>query len=415
MTREESASGWAADSALLKTSTLSRSWLVTLVLACSGLRGAMAQDVAVHDSAGVIIVVNRRPLWTHGSGWVIDPGPMVDIGDNEDVPGAALYRVRGAIRVGDGRIVVADERQRLLFFDDRGRFLHATGRRGGGPGEFEALALLGRYRGDSVYTVDVARDAFSVFDSEGRFGRSEPLISRGVGVGYQPRGTLGDGAMILTSGTLPLGGVPLREFLWSYLIVTDDRLVPVDTLGMFPKTVAGNANGSLYFAPFAETVVCRTMICTGFSNEIAIQFVRPDGEVARIAQVPFEPFRITGRRWDAFVKWQLARFEQPRYPPSVKERARREMDRNEHAEQLPAFARMLSDPLGNIWLQEYPFAGMRDPRWQVVRPDGRWLGAVAFPGAFEPYEIGMEYILGVWRDDLGVEHVRQYRLRREAR
>lgn len=31
---------------------------------------------------------------------------------------------------------------------------------------------------------------------------------------------------------------------------------------------------------------------------------------------------------------------------------------------------------------------------------------------FEIYEIGVDYVLGLWKDDADVEHVRMYRLER---
>lgn len=383
-----------------------------LFVAVSTATKMHAQDVTVRDSAGITIISNHAPLWGIGSEWSVDTVPTIDISE-VDADSTALYRVRSVFRLDDGRIAVADETQRLLVFDRHGKYILTAGRRGAGPGEFEALALAGRYRGDSIFAVDVGRDVFSVFDSHGQLGRSMRMSPRGVLGGYQPRAVFGDGDMVLTATSLPLGGPPREEFLWSYLIVTDDQLVPRDTLAHFPKTTGENASASVYFAPFAETVVADTLICWAFSDRIAVRFIRRDGKVVRIAHVPFERYRITRRRWDAYVQWRLARFDQRNYPPSVRARAMQEMDRSKHAAQLPAFARMLADGDGNLWLQDYPFAEMRPSNWQVLRHDGRWLGTVGLPTRFDPHDIGRDYILGVWRDELGTEHVRLYRLERK--
>ena len=54
-------------------------------------------------------------------------------------------------------------------------------------------------------------------------------------------------------------------------------------------------------------------------------------------------------------------------------------------------------------------------------PDGTWLGTVSLPPRLvrayihyrSPYlEIGDDYILGVWKDELDVQYVRMYRLNR---
>ena len=84
------------------------------------------------------------------------------------------------------------------------------------------------------------------------------------------------------------------------------------------------------------------------------------------------------------------------------------------------------DAVGNLWVEPYSPPGSEIPRFQVYAPDGSWLGTVAVtPGlALElgdtglrlgqgpraGFEIGDHYILGVWRDELGVEHVRLYGL-----
>jgi hypothetical protein len=44
----------------------------------------------------------------------------------------------------------------------------------------------------------------------------------------------------------------------------------------------------------------------------------------------------------------------------------------------------------------------------VFDPSGKLLGAVAMPPGFAPSEIGRDYVLGVWKDDVGLEHVRRY-------
>jgi hypothetical protein len=38
------------------------------------------------------------------------------------------------------------------------------------------------------------------------------------------------------------------------------------------------------------------------------------------------------------------------------------------------------------------------------------LGNVPMPDRFEPMQVGDNYVLGVWKDDLDVQHVRMYRL-----
>ena len=59
----------------------------------------------------------------------------------------------------------------------------------------------------------------------------------------------------------------------------------------------------------------------------------------------------------------------------------------------------------------------------MYAPDGSWLGSVAVPPGLgrerrlglafrRTWEIGDDYIIGVWRDELDVEHVRLYDLQK---
>ena len=49
-------------------------------------------------------------------------------------------------------------------------------------------------------------------------------------------------------------------------------------------------------------------------------------------------------------------------------------------------------------------------RWAVFDPEGRWLGDVETPRGGRVWDIGNDYVLGVWQDALGVQQVRMYRL-----
>jgi len=50
------------------------------------------------------------------------------------------------------------------------------------------------------------------------------------------------------------------------------------------------------------------------------------------------------------------------------------------------------------------------PTWTVFADDGHVLGTVDTPPGLEIYQIGNDYVLGVWRDETDVEHVRLYGL-----
>ncbi len=79
-------------------------------------------------------------------------------------------------------------------------------------------------------------------------------------------------------------------------------------------------------------------------------------------------------------------------------------------ETKPAFGgEMRVDATRHLWVLELNDTGA-DPSWSVFDTDGVWLGVVTLPSRFTPMDIGTDYVLGLWRDADGVEHVRMYEL-----
>ncbi len=79
-------------------------------------------------------------------------------------------------------------------------------------------------------------------------------------------------------------------------------------------------------------------------------------------------------------------------------------------ETMPAYADLLVDAEDNLWVEEYRRPGVEAARWQVFDPDGELLGAIETPRRFNVFEIGGDFVLGRWVDELDVEHVQLYKL-----
>ena len=90
---------------------------------------------------------------------------------------------------------------------------------------------------------------------------------------------------------------------------------------------------------------------------------------------------------------------------------------------FPPVAGLVVDAEGHLWVREWSAseAGMPD-QWSVFGPDGRWLGVLpALPdlmlchGFLGPCWIDRDFLLAVRRDELGIERVEGYRIRRSGR
>jgi hypothetical protein len=94
---------------------------------------------------------------------------------------------------------------------------------------------------------------------------------------------------------------------------------------------------------------------------------------------------------------------------------RRSIAERPKPERKPAISRIIVDDLGHVWAGEYQPAWAPDRssrRWLVFDPEGRLLGRIQLPGTLTPLHIGRDFVLGTWRDDLDVEHLRLYALQR---
>ena len=88
---------------------------------------------------------------------------------------------------------------------------------------------------------------------------------------------------------------------------------------------------------------------------------------------------------------------------------------------------ILVSPEGFLWVKEWSASESGIPdQWSVFSPDGRWLGVLSFPPnpaapdlqmcgrQSTPCWVGGDFFLVVRRDELGVERVEGYRIRRNG-
>ena len=125
-----------------------------LAVACGGEAGSGGGST-VRDSSGIAIVESRGGSWQSGEEWTVAAEPSLVIGVLEGDPEYQLFDVGGAMRLDDGRIVIANAGSlQLRFYDESGAFLHAVGGQGDGPGEFQDIGWLAPLGSDTLATYD---------------------------------------------------------------------------------------------------------------------------------------------------------------------------------------------------------------------------------------------------------------------
>lgn len=364
----------------------------------------------VRDSAGIRIVENQAPggdvaLWSVGA------NPLVDIGVLEGDEVYQLFGVGGVVRLEEGRIVVANGgTHELRFFDPDGRYLMSAGREGEGPGEFRGLERIAVV-GDSVVAHDWRLGRISVFDFEGNYVRSA-LVQ---GEQTSPVGVFGDGNWLFTSGfsfvPSPVSKVVRDTTLF---VILSPGAIPLDTIGRFPRVeffvMSTAQQGRATSRVFGRTTlhsVSGSHAYIGPTDRYEIFRYTSDGQLDLVVRKEHEHLAVTNADIDARKQERLE--ESSGSWRQTLERMYLDMPM---PATMPAFADLEVDVNGNLWVQEYRGPGDDQPRWTVFAPDGHVLGWVETPPGLEIQQIGNDFVLGTWQDEMEVEHVRLYELGR---
>lgn len=379
--------------------------LAPLLPACAA-PDAAPSDVIRRDSAGIEIVESLRPAWGDSALWRVDPDPLLDLAAAGSGPRHQFDRVRGMARLSSGALVVANAgSDEVLWFSAEGRFIGAAGGPGEGPGEFDNLQQI-ELAGDTVLALDY--DETIAF-----FGLGRELVRT-----VRPRPNVR--SIHFLDGAPDGGSIVARTLLtypeaYGQLRYPDALLLyglegtPGDSIGRLPggeEYITEHLMGRPLFPLDAVIDTHGASIFTGASDLMQVEELSAAGDTLRILRIPGHPLALT----DAQVQAERdARLDVPlpqgmTLPPPL----RQAIEEMPAPASRPAYDRMIVDPTGAVWLR--PFRGLseRGPAeaWLVLGADGRWLGSVGFPADFRVLEIGVDEVLGVWEDEMDVQHPR---------
>jgi hypothetical protein len=404
-----------------------RSFILSLMLywflsACSG-DAHRSSDSVVRDSAGITIVENVEPQSSAATTWRLSAEPTADIGVVAGDPGQELFAVSDAIRLANGNIVVVNAGTlELRFFRDDGSYLFSAGRQGDGPGEFQSVRWVQSFGDDSIVAYDVRHNRLSYFSIGGGFGRSVTLKSQdrmpyGFAIGLFEDGT----ALWNTDQRIGQTG-SYRQAELQYRFAADGES-SIDSVGwsagrdifQFPFE-GGSLGGPLPFGRHTQYAVHGQQYYVATNDTYEIKVYASTGEMRSVIRKRQENLPVTEQDLDAFQYEMEPRFR--RVAPRNRQRARRIFEQLLLPETMPAFGRPSSarkqtlhvDSERNVWVLEYNRRGDASVRWTVFDPDGMLLGTLIAPDGLDILDIGSDYVIGVWRDSLDVEHVQLYDL-----
>lgn len=390
----------------------------------AGCSAPQRPTAPARDSAGIAIIESPAPLWATGKGWVVGDSPMVDI--------AGIGSPDAALRLSDGRIVVADGRPvGLRYFAADGRPLYDVGRAGDGPAELRSIYQVDLAAADTVVVYDLAKRTLFLFDPNGSLARSvvvaESLTPRGTN-GFLPKGITADGRYLFQRDEVafPFVGAP------GSLLADSTRLFWFSRQGALTDSTARLVAGELYgfelkgrgdqrivtplgrpLAPALRVVTGGGMVWAGDGSSWTVLGYDAHGVATRFLRIPRERVPLTAALRDSFITRYRARVAGAARP-SVPAQLAEGIGSAPFSDRLPAYNELIAGEDSTLWVQHVGLLeglpGDASLVWTVFGTDGRWLGDVTMPPQFRPTATGHGWILGLWRDPTGAAHVRLYPL-----
>lgn len=356
---------------------------------------------------------------TQAPEWTVGPRPVVEIGDDADPP-RQFNRIGSVRRLADGSIVVANSgSSEIRVFGPRGDYLRTISRKGQGPGELNILSQL-ILAGDTIIAPEAQPGASVVhfFSPTGFLSRVQ-LKAPGRG-GISIVGRFSDGRFAVAPGFRVLPELPVGTMYTDTVRLGTIRLAETATpawIGDFPSSEIWLVDSpfvpgrpfpvDFFFGLRRARAVSGNRLWVGDSRTGTIKLFASDGKPAGTLTVPIASRGFRADVLDRAKAVQLAAATSRIDTVLVNGRYAAPRPR-----QVPRFTELVPGPRGEMWVRLFEEDPAEPTQFVVLNEAGRAVGRVALPRGFTAQDIGDEYVLGVHRDEDGVEHVVEYALHR---
>jgi hypothetical protein len=380
-----------------------------LAQALAACRGGPAPDVTVSDSAGIRITLSTGTDRTFA---LVEPEPVLSLGGADAAGATQFFRIAGVYVDRRGNVWVADGASaELRLFRADGTHWKTRGGQGAGPGEFRRLRLLGAFGGDSVACWDDGLARLTVFDGQGELARTTSLPP---GRDPAPRAyaVFPDGTLLAQFPRM-LDGASLEP---GHLLRDTTRLERVDLPRRGREAVAeapgptwlwtGHSQIPLPFTVNPAFDLDGESLHLAAGHAFRVRVLR-DGRLVESYGVMRNPREVTAGDVASYVSLMEGSLPEPQ---------RREylsvLDHPSRPRHLPAYSHVVATGDGSVWARVYAPDLFAAATWDVFDGERRWRGQVRTPAGFMLDQVRGDIVVGVWRDSLGVEHVRLYRIAR---
>ncbi|HSW28599.1 MAG TPA: hypothetical protein VLH75_03800 [Longimicrobiales bacterium] len=384
-------------------------FVLALTPAC-GNEGDADFSVITRDSAGITIIEYQDDPVRQGSYRVTAEVPDLELGSRMAAGPELFDDIAAAYFLEGGQTVVGERGTgELRLFDGRGAHLATLGGRGGGPAEFEMLQTSFKGLADTVVALD-ARGPKVVKFSSGRFVGSSVVEPPGTAARLPVVvGAFDDGSVLATAvepgpstGNLTRPQVQVI----SYSSWGARQAVVGSFLGPERTSVKNGPVVTSHIVPLGRSSYIRAwgegfVAADNYLSEL--QFYTQSGALRSIVRWPSNLDSDGGAgRLQAYVDSVIETVEEGQRPA-----VRSMLESLPRSPGYPVIDGMIGTDDGSVWVR----TSATDANiWLDVAPRDGIRTRVHLPPSFQPTDIREGRVLGIWRDALGVQFVRAYRL-----
>lgn len=383
-------------------------------------------QVDVSDSMGAWVASNTGGAWSQADAWGLGADPVLRLGEASGSDHEMFYGLRDASRGPDGRIAVTNAgTYEVRIYSPRGRHIRSFGRQGDGPGEFQSVVRVEWLGSDSLLVWDQGSGRTYVFDDEGALARSVALS--GDRPPMRTTGPRTDPRVSASIDSYRQGNVVARAGIWYEEVDSEEwftaytELVELNGAGQVVHSFGAFPLKDSYLAEQGEQPVHfgaeggfaahgdRVYVMHGGSPTIRV-YLRTGGLLG-IMRAELPPKTVDDSDVSALKREAMERVGRS-YEGSAgaTDMWREILDAIPSRDSMPVFSNLLTDTVGNVWVELFRPPGQEHPGWYVFRQDGQLLGRVAVPPMERIFEIGETWILGLITDENDVEQLVQYEL-----
>ena len=335
--------------------------------------------------------------------WQADSLPAVDIAGAKEDGSINFERPVWATRLPSAEIVVADQwGASLRFFNQNGKLIRTAGRHGNGPGEFGRPMWLGRCGSDSLFVSDAVQKVVKVFDQAGSWTRD-----------FTPQSPNGrDASNVLACSDD-------ERFAFVYLVSFPGRdgedWIPARGI-LALNDASGNVVAEIGELPFfnmnpvdqiTQVALSNDRVYVGTGDSAWIDVYSIKGDTLSSFAVGAGPRPVTEAHLETAIdEWgsQLSgRDDRAQFAEMASG-----IPQPDH---LPFYSGLRLDSEGLLWVV-LSVPGDPETHLRAFDEAGEVVAELYVPEDMTVFEVGSDYVLGKFDDEMGEWHVGVFRFSR---